>query len=85
MDKEITDKLREQNVKKRGKKRFKRAKGTQLTQVEQVAQRRIEKEDKTKFNEAWFATFIKVIGKRFHNNFRTSYQAHPLGYMGFGL
>jgi hypothetical protein len=46
---------------------------------------RIEKEDRVKFNEAWFSISIKVAGERLHNNFRARYQAHPLNYMGFGL
>ncbi len=85
MDKKITKKLREQKVKEREKKRSKRVEGTQLTQAKQTTQRRIEKEDRTKFNETWFVTFIRAIGERFHNNFGTKYQTHPLGYMRFGL
>jgi hypothetical protein len=77
--------LKEQKVKEREEKRSKRAKGTQLTQVEQATQRKIENEDKVKFNEAWSTTSIKVVGKRFHNNFRVGYQVHTLGYIGFGL
>jgi hypothetical protein len=28
---------------------------------------------------------IRVVGERCHNYFRTGYQTHHLGYMGFGL
>ncbi len=63
----------------------KRVEGTHLIQVEWTTQRKIEKEDKVKFNEAWSSTSIRVVGEKLHNNFRVGYQVHPLGYMGFGL
>jgi hypothetical protein len=85
MDRKIMDKLKEQKVKEREKKRSRRAKGTQLTQAKQTIQRIIDKENKVKFDEAWFVTSIRVVGERFHNNFETRYRIHPLGYMGFGL
>jgi len=47
--------------------------------MEIVVQKNVEKEDKARFNNAWFATTI--IGETFHNNFR----AHTLGYKGLGL
>jgi hypothetical protein len=37
------------------------------------------------FNQVWFATIVKVVGKCFHNNFRARFQTHLLGYRGFGL
>ncbi len=85
MNKKITNKLREQKVKEREKERSKRAEGTQFTQVKRASQRKIENEDKAKFNEAWFVTSIRVVGKKIHNNFRTGYRTHPSGFMGFGL
>jgi len=90
MTKKIDDKLKEQKKKKKKKKkkikekkRFKRAKGTHFTQAKWTFQKRIEKEDKAKFNEAWSS--IKVVNERFHNNFWVGHRVHPLGYMGFGL
>jgi hypothetical protein len=77
--------LREQKAKEREEKWFIKAKGKHLTKVEWTTQRRIEKDDKTKFNEAQFTISIKVVGERFHNNFRASYWVHLLSYMGFGL
>jgi hypothetical protein len=50
-----------------------------------VARRNVEKEDKARFNNAWFVAAIKVVGEQFHNNFRARFRAHPLGYRGFGL
>ncbi len=83
MTKKIEDKLEEQKVKKREKKRFRKAKGTHFTQAKQAFQNIIEKEERAKFNEVWPS--IKVANERFHNNFQTRHQVHPLGYMGFGL
>jgi hypothetical protein len=51
--------------------------------MEIVVQKNVEKEDKTWFNNAWFATTI--IGERFHNNFWAWFRAHTLGYKGLGL
>jgi hypothetical protein len=45
----------------------------------------LKKNDKAKFNEAWFVTSIKAASERFHNNFKARYRFHLLGYMGFGL
>jgi hypothetical protein len=53
--------------------------------MERVAQKNVEKKDRTRFNNAWFATTIKVDDERFHNNFKARLRAHPLGYKGFGL
>ncbi len=73
MDKEIVDKLREQKNKKGEMKRSRKVEGTQFTQAKQTTQRRIEKEDRTKFNEAWFVISIRATGERFHNNFGARY------------
>jgi len=51
--------------------------------MEIVVQKNVEKEDKARFNNAWFATII--IGERFHNNFRAWFRAYTLGYKGLGL
>jgi hypothetical protein len=53
--------------------------------MRKTTQRDVEKEDKAKFNNAWFAAVVKVTGERFHNNFKVGFKAHPLGYKGFGL
>ncbi len=33
----------------------------------------------------WFAIVIKVIGEKFHMNFKVGFWAHSLSYKGFGL
>jgi hypothetical protein len=38
-----------------------------------MSQRRIEKEDKVNFNDAWFSVIFGVVGKRFHNNFKAQF------------
>jgi hypothetical protein len=76
VDKKIAHKIRELETKEREEKKSKRTNGTQLTQAKQATQREIEKEDRTKFNDAWFVATIKAINERFHNNFRVGFQAH---------
>ncbi len=56
-----------------------------LTLVERIAQRNIENEHRTRFNQAWSATVIRATSECFHNNFRVKFQARPLCYRGFGL
>ncbi len=53
--------------------------------MERIAQKNVEKEDKARFNNAWFAIAVKAANERFYNNFRAGFRAHPLGYKGFGL
>jgi hypothetical protein len=50
-----------------------------------VAWRNVEKEDRTRFNNAWFVATIRVASEQFHNNFKARFKAHPLGYRGIGL
>jgi hypothetical protein len=38
-----------------------------------MSQRKIEKEDKINFDDAWFNTIVGVVGKRFHNNFKARF------------
>jgi len=45
----------------------------------------VEKEQKTKFNQAWSTIVIRAANECFHNNFKVGFQAHPLGYRGCGL
>jgi hypothetical protein len=75
MDKKIVHKIRELFTKEREEKRLRRTKGTQFTQAKQAIQRKIDKEDRAKFNDAWFAATIKATSERFHNNFRIWFQA----------
>jgi hypothetical protein len=69
-------------TKEREEKRSIKTKGTQFTQAKQAIQRKIDKEDRTKFNDAWFAATIMAISERFHNNFRVGFQAQPLDIKG---
>ncbi len=48
-------------------------------------QRNVEKEDRARFNNAWYVATFKDISERIHNNFRAWFKAHTLGYKGFGL
>jgi hypothetical protein len=45
----------------------------------------LKKTNRSKFNDAWFATIVKVNNETFHNNFKARFQAHLLKYIGFGL
>jgi len=38
-----------------------------------MSQKKIEKEDKINFNDAWSNTIVGVVGKRFHSNFKTQF------------
>ncbi len=53
--------------------------------VECTSKRIIEKEQRTRFNQMWSTTRVKVASECFHNNFIVGFQAHPLGYKRFGL
>jgi hypothetical protein len=67
MDKKAMDKVRELKAKERQEKKSKRFQDT-LTLVKRATQRIIEKEQRTKFNQAFKAT-----GECFHNNFRARF------------
>jgi hypothetical protein len=80
VDKEIVYKIRELKSKEKNEKRSWRVQGA-FTQVQEVIQRRIEKEYRVKFNDTWSIVSVRAIGERFHNNFRVrfwgpSYKVH---------
>jgi len=52
--------------KRKGGERLRRVQN-KLTPVERIAQRNIENEHRTRFNQAWFATVIRVTSECFHN------------------
>ncbi len=58
--------------KEKNERRSWRVEGT-FIQVQQAIQRRIEKENKVKFNDTWSIASVKAIGERFHNNFRLGF------------
>ncbi len=72
MDNKIVDKIREFKTKKKEEKKSRKVEGT-FTQVEWATQRIIEKDNKVKFNDAWFVV-VKVVSEKFHNNFRIGYR-----------
>ncbi len=76
MDKKIVDKIREFKTKEKEEKSSRKVEGT-LTQFEWATQRIIEKDNRAKFNDAWFVV-VEVASEKFHNNFK-------IGYIGFGL
>ncbi len=84
MDKEVTDKVRVLKIKEGEEKKSRRFQDT-LTPTKQSAQRIIEKEQRTKFIQAWSTTTIKATSECFQNNFRAGFWAHPLGYRRFSL
>lgn len=70
MDKEVANKLKSKKWKKGTRKDPKRFQVHNLSQVDWIVQRKIEKEDRVKFNDAWSIVVIKDVGEIFHNNFR---------------
>jgi hypothetical protein len=68
MDKEVVDKVKELKTKKKEERRSRKVEGT-FTQAERTFQRRIEKDNRTKFNDA-SSIVIKALGERFHNNLK---------------
>ncbi len=52
MDKEVLDKIKKFKAKEKEEKTWKQVQDT-FTQVKEIVQRNIEKEDKTKFNQPW--------------------------------
>jgi hypothetical protein len=69
MDKEVADKIKELQTKKKEERRSRKVEGT-FTELERTFQRRIEKDNRTKFNDASSIVIVKVLGERFHNNLR---------------
>jgi hypothetical protein len=59
LDKGVADKFREQKAKEREKisKQVEHA----LTPRKKIVQRNFEKEDKVRFNNAWFITTVRVV------------------------
>jgi hypothetical protein len=72
MDKEVMNKVRELEIKEEEKKRLRRFQDT-LTPTKRMAQRIIEKEQKTKFNKVWSTIAVKATNKCFQNNFRARF------------
>jgi hypothetical protein len=72
MDKEVTDKVRVLKIKEGEEKKSRRFQDT-LTPTKQSAQRIIEKEQRTKFIQAWSTTTIKATSECFQNNFRAGF------------
>jgi hypothetical protein len=67
---------RKLKTKEREEKRFNKVQHM-ITQKEQIAKKSIEKQNKATFNKSWSTIAIRVVGKRFHNNFKLRFQAHP--------
>ncbi len=72
VDKEIIDKTKKLKSKGKNERKSWRVKGT-FIQAQQTTQRRIEKENRVKFNDTWSITGVRAISERFHNNFRVGF------------
>jgi hypothetical protein len=83
-DKKVMDKVKELKIKEREEKRWKRFQDT-LIPTKRTTQRIIEKEQRTKFNQAWSTTIVKATSESFQNNFKARFWTHPLSYRGFNL
>ncbi len=84
LEKKNIDKIREQKTKEKQEKRSRRVEHT-FTPTKKTIIRNVEKENRARFNNAWFVATIKAVSERFCNNFRVRFRVHPLGYRGFGL
>jgi len=84
LEKKIVNKIKEHKTKEKEEKKSREVEHTP-TPMERVAQKNVENEDKDWFNNAWFVIVVRVVGEKFHNNFKAKFRAHPLGYKGFGL
>ncbi len=62
MDKEEVDKIKELKAKEREERRLKMVEGT-FTQAKWASQTRIEKENKTTFNNAWSILLLRLLMK----------------------
>jgi hypothetical protein len=60
-------------AKKKENRRSKKVENT-LTQSEWTTQRRMEKDNRVKFNDAWSTIVVKVINERFHKNVNIGFQ-----------
>jgi len=69
IDIEVVDKIKELKTKKKEERRSRRVEGT-FTQVERTFHRRIEKDNRTKFNYALTIVIIRALSERFHNNLK---------------
>ncbi len=69
IDIEVVDKIKELKTKKKEERRSRRVEGT-FTQVERTFHRRIEKDNRTKFNYASTIVIIRALSERFHNNLK---------------
>ncbi len=84
MDKIIVNKIKELKTNEREMKMSNMVHHT-LTQEEWTTQRHIEKQNRTRFNP-WSIGVIRVVGKKFHNNFKARFwMSHPLVYNGYNL
>lgn len=72
MDKEVTNKVRELKIKEGEEKKSRRFQD-KFTPTKRIAQRIIEKEQRTKFNQAWSTITIKTTSECFQNNFRVGF------------
>jgi hypothetical protein len=76
--------IREQRKKEREETK-KRCAADSHSVVNKVAQRLVEKRYRANFKLTWSTLAIKEASNKFHQNFQTSFRAHPLGYKGVNL
>jgi hypothetical protein len=76
--------IREQRKKEREETK-KRCATDSHSVVDKVVQRLVEKRYGANFNLACSTLAIKEVSNKFHQNFQTSFRAHPLGYKGVNL
>ncbi len=62
LEKKVVDKIKEQKVKERREKISRLVKHTFIT-TKRTTQKDVEKEDKSRFNNAWFAGESIMVGK----------------------
>ncbi len=60
MEKEVVDIIREEKVKEREEKISRQVKHTHIP-MKRASQRNVEKEDRTRFNNAWSIIAVKVL------------------------
>ncbi len=71
MDKEVVEKIKELKAKEK-ERTLKRVEST-LTQSEWTTQRRIEKDNRIKFNDVWFIIVVRINNERFHKNVKVGF------------
>ncbi len=69
MDKKVANKIKELKTKIKEERISRKVEGT-FTQAKKTFQRRIEKDNITKFNDASSIAIVRALGERFHNNLR---------------